>query len=272
MGREEELAMGQALEVVIDLWETGNWWARAAIVSVFVPPLVALLFALGGLNPIATAMALTPLLALVFVPLALIDPMVIGVAAGALGLHPTAAAIRQWLARWIPLYIGSVLAYGVYLFFVPVSNNRLLVLPLIGAVGAMAFFAISGVRGTVVRWATRVLAVIAIVITIAFFFSGKKEAGAQAREPVAAVQIAPRVEEFTLNTGEEKPTVLVGPGTIHRVQANKAWVGIGAQPDGKVLEYPMPAGSSRWGGSEPEDLFWVRGVEDGTTLRFERVR
>ncbi len=84
--------------------------------------------------------------------------------------------------------------------------------------------------------------------------------------------IAPRVEEFTVNAQEEKPTVLNGPGTIHRVQANKTWIAIAADPSGKVIEYPMPAGDSRWGGVEPEDLLWVRGVEEGTTLRFERIR
>lgn len=265
--------MNQALEFIVDLWDTGNWWARAAIVFVFGPPFVALLFALGGLGPFATAVALTPLLALVFVPLALIDPMVIGVTAGALGLHPTAASIRQWLARWIPLYIGSVLAYGVYLFFVPVSRNPVLVLPLIGAVGAVVLFAISGSRGTVVRWTTRILATVAIGITISFFFGGKKEAEAKTEQPVATVQAAPRVEEFTLNAGEEEVTVVVGPGTFHRIRANnKEWLALSKLPDGSYREYRMKAGASSWRGGVPEGLLRVRGVEDGTTLRFERVR
>lgn len=191
--------IAQAWEVVIDLWETGNWYARATIVSVFAPPLIALLLALRGLNVFAMAVALIPLLALVFVPLALLDPLVIVVAAGALGLHPTAAAIRQWLARWIPFYIGSVLTYGVYLFFVPIGNNPVLVLPLIGVVGAMTFFAISSVRGTVVQWTTRALAVIAIVITVAFFFSGRGrertvETQAQTVEAEAQAPAPPSVD------------------------------------------------------------------------------
>lgn len=262
-------------EFVVDLWDTGNWWVRAAIVFVFVPPLVALLFALGGFNAVATAMALTPLLALVFVPLAIIDPLVIVAVAGALGFHPTAANFRQWLARWVPLYIGSVLAYGVYLFFVPVANNPVLVLPLIGAVGAVTLFVASGARGTVVRWTTRILAIIAIGITVVFFFSGKKEAEAQAAEQVAATQAVARVEEFSFNKGEEKSTVLVGPGSWYRIQANRAWVAICAQPGENFDTCQMPAGYSTWQVRREETregLLLVKGLEDGTTLRFERVR
>lgn len=208
--------MGQAWEVVIDLWETGNWWARAAIISVLGPPLVALLFALKGLNAVAMAVALIPLLALVFVPLALIDPMVIGVVAGALGLHPTAASIRQWLARWIPLYIGSVLTYGVYLFFVPIGNNPVLVLPLVGAVGAAALFAVGGARRV-----ARFFAAIATGITVAFFFSGRSkeetaEAAVQAGVGVSQTAQAEVREIVRIQLlGENKPSEkFLGPRIV----------------------------------------------------------
>ena len=258
----------EILEFIGDLWNTGNWWARAAIVSVFVPPLVALLFAFRGLNPVATAVALTPLLALIFVPLAMIDPFVIVAVAGVLGLHPTVAAVRQWLARWIPLYIGSVLAYGVYLFFVPIGNNPVLVLPLVGAVGAAAFLKLGGAP----RPAVRFFGWVAFAITIAFFFTGGREAKAkvEAAEPVAAVESA-RGPEFTVNTGEEEVTTIVGPGTFHRIQANKDWIALSRLPDGSYREYRMRAGASSWKGGTPEGLLRVRGVENGTTLRFERV-
>lgn len=262
--------MGQAWEAVIDLWETGNWWARAAIIVVFVPPLVALFLALYGLNPAATAVALTPILELVFVSLALLDPLVIVVAAGALGLHPTAEAVRRWLAHWIPLYIGSVLAYGVYLFFVPISKNPVLVLPLVAAVGAVALLAIAGARGTAVWWAKFILTTVAIGITVAFFFSGRAEEAVEAVVQ-AGVSEAPRVEEFTLNANEEQFTVLNGPGTLHRIRADKSWVAFSYRPDGSRAEHKMPAGSSSWQGGSPEGLLRVKGVEDGTTLRFERV-
>lgn len=274
--------MGQAWEVVIDLWETGNRWARATIVFVFAPPLGALLLAFLGLKAWATATALAPLLVLIFAPLALLDPLVIVVVAGALGLHPTAAAVRQWLARWIPLYIGSVLTYGVYLFYVPISNNPVLVLPLVGAVGAMAFFAISGVRGTVVRWATRVLAVTAIAITVAFFFGGKPkekaaEVAAQAGVGVSQTAVAGG-EEFILNAGEEVFTVLVGTGTHHRIRANKPWLALSR--DDQSGTYEGPGGKYRperhgtlavWNGAGPEAPLLIRGLEDGTKIRFERI-
>lgn len=262
------------LEFIGDLWATGNWWARAAIIFVFGPPLVALLLALGGLNAFAMATVLTSLLALLFAPLAVVDPLVIVVAAGALGLHPTAAALRQWLARWVPLYLGSVLAYGVYLFFVPISKNPVLVLPLIGAVGAVTLLAIAGARGTAAWWAKSILATVAIGITIAFFFGGKKEAEAQAVEQVATVQAVARIQEFSLNKGEEKPTVLVGPGSWHRIQANKAWEAVCAQPGENFGRCQMPAGYSSWQVRKEETregFLLAKGLEDGTTLRFERV-
>lgn len=213
--------MGQAWELFVDLWETGNRWARQAILLVLVTPLVALAFALFGFRALATATALTALLAPVFMLLALIDPMVVIVVAVALGLEPTATAVRRWLARWISLYIGSVLAYGVYLFFVPIGNNPVLVLPLIAAVGAMALFAISGARGTVVRWTTYILAVIAVAITLAFFFGGKAavtKAEARVETPAVPAPSMESVREITriplLGEGIPSEQTLVLPGSI----------------------------------------------------------
>lgn len=263
--------MRQFLEVIVDLWETGNWWARAAIVFVFVPPVVALLLALAGFRVLAAAMSLTPLLVLAFVPLAMIDPLVIAVVAGALGLHPTATAVRQWLARWVPFYLGAMMTLGVYLYFVPISNDPSLVVPLIGAISAVGVFAVAGRRGIACFFAT-----VAIGITVAFFFGSKK---AEEGKKVVAAEEKVGVEEFSLNAGEERFTVLVGPGTQHRILANKPWVALARddhgtyrRPEGNYRPYEMPAGPSVWNGGPPAGPLLVKGVEDGTTLHFERVR
>jgi len=259
----------EIFELIGGLWDTGNWVVRAAILSVFVPPLVALLFALFGLKAIATAVALTPLLVLVFLPLAMIDPLVIVVVAGALGLHPTAADVRQWIARWIPLYVGSVLVFGVYLFFVPISRNRVLVLPLIGAVGAVAFLKLGGVP----RWVTRTCTLVALGISIAFFFSGDKEE-AEARERARSQpEVVDRIKEFVLNAaGEERDTVETRPGSRHIVFADRDWILVSALANGTLKEYRMRAGQRSLNGGNIAGLARVRALTDNTRLRFQQVR
>lgn len=89
------------------------------------------------------------------------------------------------------------------------------------------------------------------------------------------------IEEFGVNKGGEIFTSVVGPGTRHRVQASHRWIvlsrddqgGTYQRLDGKYRLYELPAGSSVWdgGGTENRPLL-VRGLENGTFLRFERLQ
>mgnify|MGYP001574005773 CR=1 FL=1 len=97
---------------------------------------------------------------------------------------------------------------------------------------------------------------------------------ARGEVPMVARAVA---EEFSLNAGEEESTVLVGPGTFHRIHATDQqgkpveWIALSKLSDGSYREYRMRPVHS-WRGGEPEGLLRVKGVTDGTILRFEKVQ
>lgn len=248
------------------LWNIGVPFARTAIRVVFglivVWPFVLLGTSFTGSAGIIAAVALVPLAA-VFL-LILIYPLVSGV----LVAFPQGRTFYLWLAV---VLFGEILI-GLYLAVVPVWNNPGLIPVLALLVVVLGMFLILkrqfGFRQG--WWFTTAVALAILVVTVAFFFSGKSE------EEVAeaAVQTS-HIEKFTLNAGEEKLTVLVKAGTFHRIQANKLWTAVGLQLDGTLKEFKMPAGPSSWQVRKEETregLLLAKGLEDGTTLRFERIR
>lgn len=271
------------------LWDTGNFLARLAIVVVLGWPVALTLAVLGGVKgDVAVFLALIPAVALVL--FLLVIPPMLPVLVMALPAQPfddvrflrrirfpsraeRLRALKRAL-KFLTLVAGIESAIGIFVAGVPVWNDPGLLLWLFAFTIVFMLMWFGGVRH---KWLTRSFVIVFLIITAAFFAGGregvrgwKEERQRRKAEQIVAVQTERAPKEFSLNAGEEKPTVRNGAETIHRIQANKTWIAIAADNTGKVVEYPMPAGASRWGGSEPEDLLWVRGVEDGTTLRFER--
>jgi hypothetical protein len=164
--------MGQIFEVLVDLWQIGNRWARAAILFVVIGPLAGLGLALAGFNGFAAAAILVSFVSLIILPF--IWPLVAGVVIGVLGRQPRGREVFRWFA----LYIGGLLTYGFYLYWVPVSEDPVLVIPLALAVGAWAFLRLGGAGGFFFKWLKRVLAAAVVVITIVFFPRRKRKSSA----------------------------------------------------------------------------------------------
>lgn len=158
----------QAFVTVLQrLWTTGNLFARwALVVLVAWPPVLAVVAMLG--SPALTAtVGLVPVVALVFVFCAYVDPLVV----------PVLAAITYGRTglQWLSTIFATELLLGVYFAVVPVHNDPGLV-PLILLVGAaLAFFSM----GTTSQATTQVrigLTILALVITALFVVGGRDRA------------------------------------------------------------------------------------------------
>ncbi len=89
-------------------------------------------------------------------------------------------------------------------------------------------------------------------------------------------------EVFHLNKGEEKLTVLVGEGTIHKSVANKPFAILprskrllGSTPEKRDLEKEAiiaPEKEATWHGQGEEDLLRIHSLHEGTVVRFTRIR
>jgi len=256
-----------------------NRWARLVIFGVafgvVVPlavwPFVLLGVALTGSAGVVSAVAFLPLVGfpVFMIALAAVYPLLSGILV-------TIPGIRV-LFGWLFIVIFAELIIGLYLAAVPVWNNPGLipVLALLVVVLGMWLVLKRQLSWRQGAWFTKALTLAIAVVTIAFFFGGKPKEKAteasvsQADSGVSRTQAA-RVEEFTVNAGEELDTVETGPGTKHWVLANRDWLLLSMTPKGEIREYRMAAGRRSIIGTNLEGPARVKGVQDGTTLSFER--
>jgi hypothetical protein len=81
-----------------------------------------------------------------------------------------------------------------------------------------------------------------------------------------------REEVFYLNEKDTIATIIVGPGTYHRIWANKEFVVLSKKPEGEGFkEYKMPSGYSGWVGGKPKGLLKVVGLYNSTTIKFTKL-
>jgi hypothetical protein len=257
---------------------------RITIISVVVWPFVLLVASLTESVGFVAAIALAPLLVLLF--LVVIYPLI----STALAAVPQTRVLLGWLF----VVIFAELVFGLYLVVVRVWNDPGLIPLFILLVVVLGMFLILKRQfGWQNRWATRFAAVLMlgiVVITVLFFLGGRQRvvqnvAGAgrsiqrsvSAAIPTVQAQQPFAPQEFVVNAGQEEVTIMNGPGTFHRTRAidkqgnSVEWLALSRLPDGSYQEYRMKSVHS-WRGGEPEGLLRVRGLVDGTTLRFERVR
>lgn len=70
---------------------------------------------------------------------------------------------------------------------------------------------------------------------------------------------------------QEIITVEDGPGTFHRLWANKPYVAISLEIDGRK-SYNMPAGWNSWTGHWPPGRLWLMAKEKDTVVKTWKVR
>lgn len=78
--------------------------------------------------------------------------------------------------------------------------------------------------------------------------------------------------EVSLEAGETKPAVGIGPDIAWTIQSNKPFVAwaVASKTNAPGQAHQMPAGASGWGGAVTEGSLMVRGVEDDTRIKFFR--
>ena len=82
------------------------------------------------------------------------------------------------------------------------------------------------------------------------------------RTPTSTAEVV-----FKLFPEKETPTVWVGPGTYHVLEANKPYKAISIQPDGSRVVYEMPAGRESWVGAAPAGRLRLLAQEPGTIVK-----
>lgn len=131
--------------------------------------------------------------------------------------------------------------------------------------------------GKVARYAV-ILTIIAVVVWQSSNFISSFKSDLSARQKAVVVYEAakaPTIQEFRFNKGDEGPTVIVGPGTKHRIDADNEWVAIAvAVENGKTarIPYSMPKGVSYWAGDNPVGPLLVKGLKNNTKIVFYRLR
>lgn len=115
------------------------------------------------------------------------------------------------------------------------------------------------------------LGALALVGSILFPLFREAGEAVEAREIAAAVAEAPRIEEFTVNAGEEYLSKsYTGPGTYHRVFSTGPWKLVHGH-SGKV--YDMSAGWSALRGTTNDGAVMIRNPGKETiSFRLERIR
>jgi flagellar basal body-associated protein FliL len=114
--------------------------------------------------------------------------------------------------------------------------------------------------------------ILLVLILLVVFLVLNEKLRPWSHPPPAPATVRYEPEEFRFNAGDTVLTVLVGPGTYHRIHSNKNFVALPRQVDGSQKPYAMPAGYSSWRGGEPEGLLRLKGLHDGTIIKSQRVR
>lgn len=221
------------------------------------------------------AVTLTGLLALLWTPLAFFVGAVLN------PLHPIQAGQRY--VHNVAVLLFAELMFAMGLLIVPFHNN----------LGAMPFFFLAGATFILsgLLWGGRLgpqfyrgVATVAFALVLLSFFlprtfqvTGQKMGGIDQAiacavnpdhpgcpRPAATtphVQALPK-ESFAVQAGTTMPTVLDGPGRVHRIWANRPFE-ILAGP----VTHKMPQGISGYGGSTGLGMLTVRAGKEDTEIQ-----
>lgn len=258
------------------IWNTGNRWARLAVSLSLVWPILLVLVALFE-EPVITALfALIAVVMLIFLAVFLLDPVLIGILA-------MQDSIRKFL-RFLASLVAVEVAISIYFSVTPVWGNGGSLIPLLFLAAIAVVFLKLGLPGKLSGLAG-LMAMIMVIITLSFFLPksfekardlpGKidstivnlvegKSVSAAARP---STPTPPAIEEFRLNAGDTVKTVFAQSGMNYLIEGNHPWILL-CDNHG---EHRMAAGRECIQGADPPGLVRVRGLQDGTVLKFQRV-
>lgn len=210
----------------LDLWDTGNFWARIAIVVLLGWPVAILLTAAIGIQALTAIVALLPFFVIFLLLFAIIDPLVWAVVAqfkqGRIGL------------KWLGAIIGIELTLGVLFSTVPVGNDRKL-LPLLALTTLALIFIQFWPSAKWKRVVGVILGGIILVIAIIMFRGGREKIEAEAKKS--------EVEKAQQTAAETPGTTACPGGTIEIAQAMVipmdtcvSWVEVAWAPHLKTID------------------------------------
>ncbi len=177
-----------------------------------------------------------------------------------------------------------VLAYSMAGNFGAVLGLCLAVVILIKFLAYLGLFTLPGIASKMINWVIAIVIISILAIWIAGLWEKEKAVGKAKQEKLQAqaeVEFQKKLQKFYLpacdakGECEEVPTVDAGPGTKHRIRADAPYRAVSIQPDGKRIEYNMPAGWESWTGAAPAGkvrLMNAKGVQTETPVEILRVQ
>jgi hypothetical protein len=171
---------------ILDLWDTGNFWARVAIALIAGWFILLVIFAIIPVPLLAQVMALLPIVEALLLLFA--APVIITALAA---VPQTRIAIRgvAWILLW-------QLLNGLYFSLVPVHADRGLVIPLIVAGAALLLLGFAaGITIVTPQRVAAMLVLLIIAFTVIFFFGGRGAVRQQIQQRIAAAPLPPTVSQ-----------------------------------------------------------------------------
>ncbi len=155
-------------EWVAVLWATSDRYIRWGLVLIFSTIILIAAAGVSGSETLAAIAMLLPVFGTILLFAGGVSPTAVVVAGAAAGTN---------VVRWLATLLGGIMLFGLYMYFVPVNADPILVVPLVVAILAFLFFAYGAKfkgRGPLV---VSILGVVAVITGI-FFLGGRDRARA----------------------------------------------------------------------------------------------
>jgi hypothetical protein len=173
LGRLGRLA---GTEAVYRAHQIEEWISMATWFAVLWPIAMILAALCGSSDP--NSPWWTPTVAQTLVPIIALTPLVVVVLLGIRLVNPLTIAVFTAFPKlrkpltWIGMVLMVELSIGTYLTFVPIAQDRALVLPLILVAITLGLSKILGMKG----WIIKLLVGLVILLTLIFFLGGRSGA------------------------------------------------------------------------------------------------
>jgi len=158
----------QALQAVWNIWGIANFWVRLAITVIVVSPVMVAMASLTGSLTLTAITALFPVLALAWVFLFQVDPLIIPLLQRTPGIRDTFNAGIKLFKKIVAVEI----LMGVYFTLVPIHNRPSFIAPIFLIIVALLSLWASELKW---GWAWKGLIGTLVVLTLLVIFPLKKE-------------------------------------------------------------------------------------------------
>lgn len=152
--------MQQLFELLVDVWETGNWWARIAIISLLAYPILVVALACCGVGLPISIVGVSFFVVLITSVIAGIDPLVVGVI--------SAFSQGRSFLKWLFTILGAEALMGIWFSVIKPYNIYLTSIEVLVLMGFLALSLV--VPSTVEQTATRLRKIILAIGTVLMVF------------------------------------------------------------------------------------------------------